>query len=449
MIFQKILNFYKTGPDKPPKTSDPTAIKKEYEHKRLSVFLSITFGYGFFYLCRLSFSVVKKPMLDEGILNTEQMGAIGSALLLTYAFGKFINGFIADRSNIQKFMSTGLLVSAVMNLLLGFTSLFWMFVVLWAINGWFQSMGSAPSVVSISNWFSNKERGTRYGVWSTGHSIGEGMTFIGTAFLVSALGWRWGFWGPGLFCIIVAVLMYIFMHDRPETFGLPAVADYKNDHTAKVEAKESLKAVQLDVLKNPAIWILGLSSASMYVARYGVNNWAILFLQEGKGYSLVAAGSVLSAYPIMGLFGAAVSGLVSDKLFNSKRNMPALIFGLMEIGALTVFLLTPAGNTLIDTAAMAVFGFALGALLCYLGGLMAVDISSKRAAGAAMGLIGMFSYLGAALQDYVSGFLINANKIVENGVTTYNFDSMKYFWIGASILSLLLAASVWKVKAKD
>ena len=239
------------------------------------------------------------------------------------------------------------------------------------------------------------------------------------------------------------------MHDRPETFGLPAVADYKNDHTAKTVSKESLKAVQMDVLKNPAIWILGLSSASMYVARYGVNNWAILFLQEGKGYSLVAAGSVLSAYPIMGLFGAAVSGLVSDKLFNSKRNMPALIFGLMEIGALTVFLLTPAGNTVIDTAAMAVFGFALGALLCYLGGLMAVDISSKRAAGAAMGLIGMFSYLGAAFQDYVSGFLINANKIVENGVTTYNFDSMKYFWIGASVLSLLLAASVWKVKAKD
>ena len=73
MIFQKILNFYKTGPDRPLKTTDESVIKKEYERKRWSVFLSITFGYGFFYLCRLSFSVVKKPMLDEGILPIKSM----------------------------------------------------------------------------------------------------------------------------------------------------------------------------------------------------------------------------------------------------------------------------------------------------------------------------------------------------------------------------------------
>jgi sugar phosphate permease len=39
--------------------------------------------------------------------------------------------------------------------------------------------------------------------------------------------WRWGFWGPGLACIIVAIILYINLADRPQTYGLPSVADYK------------------------------------------------------------------------------------------------------------------------------------------------------------------------------------------------------------------------------
>ena len=83
------------------------------------------------------------------------------------------------------FRSTGLGVSAVMNLFFGFTSVFWIFGVLWAINGWFQSMGSAPAVVSVTQWFSSKERGTYYGIWAASHNIGEGLTFIGTASIVA------------------------------------------------------------------------------------------------------------------------------------------------------------------------------------------------------------------------------------------------------------------------
>ena len=445
----EFINFYRTGPDKPLFTADDSEIRKVYERKRWSVFLSITIGYGLFYLCRLSLSVTKKPMLDEGVLSASQMGIIGSALFFTYAFGKLTNGFLADRSNIRKFISTGLLISAIVNLVIGFNTLFWLFVVLWGVNGWFQSMGSAPSVVSISHWFSNRERGTRYGIWSIGHSIGEGLTFVGTAFVVSALGWRWGFWGPGIVCVFVAIALYIFMSDRPQTYGLPPVADYKDDHSAGPPRDESIRELQLEVIKNPAVWILGLASACMYVARYAVNNWAILFLQEAKGYTLVEAGSILSAYPIMGILGAAASGVVSDRLFNARRNPPALIFGLMQIGSLCAFCFIPPGHVWLDVLSMAVFGFALGALLCYLGGLMAVDLCSKRASGAAMGLIGMFSYLGAAFQDWMSGYLIDAGRTMVDGVAVYDFDRVVLFWIGASVLSLVLAAMVWNAKAKD
>lgn len=145
--YSSILNYFKTGPDA-PRLQDPSRIRKLYERYRTSVFLSVTIGYGFFYVCRLNFSVAKKEMLTEHILTADQMGFIGFVMLIVYAFGKFFNGLLADRSNIRRFMSVALAVSAATNLLLGVYPGFVLFAILWGINGWFQAVGAAPSVVS-------------------------------------------------------------------------------------------------------------------------------------------------------------------------------------------------------------------------------------------------------------------------------------------------------------
>ena len=186
-----VLSFFKTRADQPVFSADPSAIRRSYEARRWSVFLSVLFGYGLFYTSRMNFSVAKKAMLDEGVMSATQMGMVGSALLFVYAVGKFTNGFLADRCNIARFMSIGLLLSGVANLLLGFNPMFSGFLLLWGLNGWFQSVGSAPSVVALSHWFGKKERGTRYGIWSASHSIGEGLTLVGTSVLVASFGWRW------------------------------------------------------------------------------------------------------------------------------------------------------------------------------------------------------------------------------------------------------------------
>ena len=445
---KRIIRWFATGPDSPP-IADPDRIHALFKNRRLRVFVWLVLGYGFFYTCRLSLSVAKKPMLDEGVLSVEQMGIIGSMLLLVYAFGKFFNGFLADRANIRRFMSIALLFSAFTNLVFGSVSNFTLFAVLWAFNGWFQSIGSAPSVVSICQWFSHRERGTRYGLWAGAHNIGEGLTFVGTALIVNALGWRWGFWGPGIACVIVAVILYINLADRPQTYGLPCVADYKKDYSAGKPTKASTGSLQLLVLKSPIVWVLGLSSACMYMTRYAINSWAIFYLQQGKGYELVEAASAMAAYPIFGLLGAVFSGFLSDRFFGARRNVPTLLYGLLLIGSMCLFYYSPPGQILIDAIALAAFGFAIGGLIVFLAGLIAVDLMPVGAAGAVKGVIGLFSYLGAASQDWISGILIENTKTVVDDVTTYSFDAAFYFWISASVVSMLLALFAWNKRPQE
>ena len=443
-----LVNYFKSGPDA-ELIQDEETVKKVYEKKRRRMFITLVLGYGFYYLCRLSFSIAKKPMLDEGILDPMQMGIIGGVLLYVYGAGKFINGVLADYANIRRFMSVALFCSAVINLLFGMTNLFILFVILWALNGWFQSIGSAPSVVSLCQWYSNKERGTRYGIWAGAHNIGEGLTFIGTSFIVSLLGWRWGFIGPGIACMLMSIAMFFFLVDRPETYGLPNVADYKKDYSAGKPCKEPIIKLQMMILKRPIIWILGLSSALMYVCRYGIHSWGPLYLQEVKGYSIAEAGVLIGANTMVGLAGAVTSGLLSDKFFNSKRNVPALMYGLLLSCSLIMLFLIPPGHYWMDFIAIAGFEFAIGGLIVFLAGLIAIDVMPKRAAGAVKGLLGLFSYIGAATQDWISGYLIDSGKFVADGKTSYDFDKVFYFWIIASVVSLLLALSAWNIKPQE
>ena len=84
----------------------------------------------------------------------------------------------------------------------------------------------------------------------------------------------------------------------------------------------------------------------------------------------------------------------------------------------------------------------------FLAGLIAVDVFSTKAAGAVKGVIGLFSYVGAATQEWVSGLLIDRGQEVVDGITVYNFDNAFYFWIAAATMSLAFSLSFWNVKSK-
>lgn len=447
MKLKSISYFYMVSKARPCSFASPDEQRKKMTYYKWSTFLSATLGYGMYYVCRLSLNVVKKPIVEEGVFSETELGIIGSVLFFTYAIGKFTNGFLADRSNINRFMSTGLLVTALVNLCLGFVNSFILFAVLWGISGWFQSMGAASCVVGLSRWFDDKERGSFYGFWSASHNIGEALTFIIVASVVSALGWRYGFWSAGMVGIVGALVIWQFFHDNPQSKGLPPVNQSKEKKVmTETEAADYNKA-QKQVLLMPAIWVLALSSAFMYISRYAVNSWGVFYLEAQKGYSTLDASFIISINSVCGIVGTVLSGFVSDKLFGGKRNAPALIFGLLNVLALCLFLLVPGTHLWIDTLAMILFGLSIGVLLCFLGGLMAVDIAPRNASGAALGVVGIASYVGAGVQDVMSGVLIEGHKSMVNGVEVYDFTAINWFWIGAAVLSVLCALMVWNEKA--
>ena len=428
-------------------TASIADVNATFRRHRIRVMLAITFGYGFLYTCRLGLNIVKKPLIDNGIFTVDELGMIGSALLYGYAAGKLLNGFAADHFRPRVFFATSIFISALINLFMGSSSLLWLSVTLWAMNGWFQGMAAPSAVISITNWFSIGERGRAYGIWSASHAIGEGLTYYVMAAAVAAWGWRYGFITPGILCIGVAACVYAFLRDAPQTMGLPHVHEIHNEEAPPAKEK-STWATQKVIFGIGAIWVVALASALMYVTRYGINSWGILYLQEIRGYSLVEAGTLMGVYGGAGIAGSIAYGYLSDNVFDAKRPPANLVFAIIEILALLVIFYGPS-DYFTQVTAFAVYGAALSGLIASVGGLFAVDIAPRGATGAAMGLVGVFSYLGAGTQDIVSAGLIEAGTQVVSGAKVYNFDSVILFWISTSVVSMLLAATLWNTRIRD
>ena len=460
-----IFKFFAAGPDAPP-IQDAAEVDRLYHYHRRNIIFIMTLCYGLGYVCRLAFNVVKKPIMDAGIFTPEEVGFIGSMLLYGYAAGKFSNGFLADYTNVKRFFAVGILMSALLNFGMSLSTVVGVSAMLWVLNGWFQGFGAPSCVVALASWFSNHERGRYYGIWSTAHSIGEGLTYLGIAFLIAmppkglGLPWQWGFWTPAAICVLAAFLLYRYLQERPQTLGLPSIAEWKHDGQTVVRPTSHNAAKiwrdQLKVLAIPSMWVIALASSSMYITRYAVNSWGNVYLQEIRGFDLFDANLFIFLNTAAGILGCVAFGYMSDKLFDARRPPTNLIFGLLELIPLFIIFYGPT-NSIVLAVALVVYGFGLSGILASLGGLFAIDIAPKRVAGAAMGFIGIFSYLGAGMQDYISGKLIYDSEIRvvfsvgEYSPTVYFYDYTVpiVFWVGASVISMVLATSLWRAKSRD
>ena len=465
-MFKRILSLYRT--------SSPSSVKvpadqvdSRYKKLRIQAFIAGTLGYSLYYVCRTSLNVMKQPIIDSGFLNATQLGLIGACLYWAYAVGKFVNGFLADHSNIKKFMATGLVVSAAANAVMGIlgmnssgagiasSAMFVTFAVMWALNGWSQSMGAAPAIISLSRWFPLNIRGTFYGFFSASHNFGEGLSFIFVSLLVSAAGWQWGFFGAAIAGAVGVMLILFWLHDTPESKGLPSIEVLAGETSAAKVSEETMSKddsgrIQRAVLRNPGVWILALSSAFMYMSRYAINEWGMFFLQKVKGFGLEEAAMIIAVNTVAGIAGTVFSGWFSDKVFKGDRKYPAFVAGILESLALILFLYG-GDSWFVNVLAMALFGIAIGVLICFVGGLMAVDLVPRKATGAALGIVGLASYIAAGLMNIISGWLIDGNAVTDalTGETIYDFTYVSIFWVGAAIIATLLPVLNWRRKKME
>ena len=200
-----------------------TTAGKSYSYWRLRILYTTMLGYAAFYLIRLNFSMALPGIRAEyGFTNTE-IGYIISAASVVYGIGKLVNGYLSDKSNARYFLTAGLIGSVAMNFFMGTGASLGFLVLFWAINSWFQSMGFPPIARLLTHWFSPKEIGTKWSIWSCSHQIGGAAAALFAGWLAMHYGWRSAFFIPAIVAIVVSLFVFNRIRDTPKEVGLPPV----------------------------------------------------------------------------------------------------------------------------------------------------------------------------------------------------------------------------------
>ena len=415
-------------------------MRKEYRAWRTRILYAAIIGYAAYYLLRQNFSMAIPGMMEDLGYTKIELGWIVTMWSGIYGVGKFINGYFSDRSNARVFMTTGLVLSSIVCFFVGFVDALWAIGLLWAFNGWFQSMGWPPAARMVTHWFSPSELGTKWALCSSSHQIGGAIISVFAGYLIIHYGWRSAFIVPALICLVVAVFIYNRLRDRPQDLNLPPVEEYKGElkHISdEYEERVTLKDVLTQVLGNKLVWYMGLANLCLYIPRMGIFVWAPTFLKEIKGTNLLDAAWQVGAFEIAGLFGGIMAGWISDKYFSGRRGPVGVYFMLGLAVSIVALWMVPAGNSMLDMVALIFAGYLVyGPQI--LAGVASADFASKKAVGVANGFIGTLAYLGSGISGAGIGYVVES----------YGWEGGFSLFIASSLLGAVFFMLVWNRRAK-
>lgn len=395
-------------------------------------------GYALYYFTRKSFMAAMPSMQVELGLDKVQLGLMGTILSLTYGASKFLSGILGDRSNPRYFMSIGLILTGIFNVLFGVSSIWWAFALFWGLNGWFQGWGWPGCAKLLTHWYSQSERGRWWSAWNTSHNVGGALIPLLAAACAEYFGWRSAMLIPGAICIAGGFLVMYILRDTPQSLGLPPIEVYRGEEKPKPKPEGVLSSKELFftyVFQNKFIWVLAFAYFFVYLVRTAVNDWSILYLVEVKGYEPKAAGLGVFLFEIGGGIGGIAAGWASDILFRGMRNpinalfslaVSFVVFGAMALVSSVYFL---------DLSLLFAYGFFIFGPQMLIG-VAAAELSHKNAAATATGFIGCFAYLGAAAAGAPLGAIIK----------NWGWSSFHLSLIGCSICATLLLLPLWSVR---
>ena len=320
--------------------------------------------------------------------------------------------------------------------------------------GW-QSAFIVPAIISISIAFivllgtRNKPKEVdlkvQYNTKSIIYSIiiifFIGFLVITALYIFPKFGWR-------IFLATVIASIFIFasflkaLQPKLNKISNKEIEKRKNEPQEKPEEEKltTLEIFNRYILKNKVLWIVCFANLFLYIVRLGVLDWGPRFLEESKGFTLKESASITALSDIAGIFGAFVCGYVSDVFFKGRRASIASIFVifLTIFSIWLVYLPVGASFWLISLCLVGLGFFVYGPLLMV--AVIASDVAEHKATGTAVGLTGLFGYLGSVIGSLVTG------RLVEQ----YNsWDIAFYFWIFCSIIAAILFISIWHVKPKE
>jgi len=426
-------------------------------------------SYAFLYMGRYNLNVSKNAL--GSAINNIEFGWIFGVGTFVYALSLFMNGPIVDKMGGKRGIMIASLGAAMANGAMGLAtylylhdrmpvSFVWTLGVLYAINMFFQSYGAVSIIKVKAYWFHVRERGLFGAIFGTLISFGVYFAFDWGQAIVNASKAKitgeptqlqrlfqilfatdtnsvdaiWlVFFIPSAIMIFWAMMDLFLIKDTPEEAGFPVFEVHDASHGAMHVEHSKLELIK-KMLSNPIILTVAFIELTSGVLRNGIMQWyptmAKQMPQVGAEFFSQRWGIIMAA---TGIIGGFAGGMISDKIFHSRRGPPAAIFNfLMFCAAVSMALFFLSSPVTLGFSAITITCLVIG-VHSLMSGTAAADFGGRKATATASGLADGFVYIGTAIQSVSLGY-----------ITTYDWQLWPVFLAPFALMGMILALRIWR-----
>ena len=432
-----------------------------FRTRRFANWFPLGLTYATLYMGRYNFNVSKGAIGEAYHFDKATMGWIATAGFWTYMLSVLFNGPLADRFGGRRAILFCTAGATALNLAIGLlfmkgwpVGLIGGMSVLYSINMYFQSYGALSVVKVNAAWFHVRECGVLGGVFGSMISAGYWLAY-GICGWILAKAPLWAVYVVPAATISVMLFVDLFLvRDRPSDAGHddfetgdehveePPPASRAAPHYRESAKDEEPQAGFFDVtrhvLSHPVIRRLAIAEFCTGIVRQGLLLYFPEFLKEVHG---VKAGTPLfqlasTGITIGGIVGALTCGVLSDRLFQSRRPPVAFIFYLGQIVSLLVL-------GWVGSASAAAFMIGFSCMWIFgvhgmLSGTASMDFGGRKAAATAAGLLDGIQYFGAGLTGFGLGAILDK----------WHWGVWTYVLVPFAAIGALLMLTLWNAKPK-
>ncbi|GHV66771.1 regulatory protein UhpC [Spirochaetia bacterium] len=348
------------------------------------------------YFGRVNLSIALPSLSAAGTYSRVSLGLMASGFFAAYAAGQLINGALGDRLSPRWFVTAGLAVAGLSNILFGLSGSLPVMVFLWALNGYAQSMLWGPLIRLVSERSPPEHLHKGIVFLSTSPIIGYFLSYAVVGRISLFAGIKAVFFIPGIFLILIAGLWFLSLRQSGP-----------RSNSRKITGPKTRREGLFPFILRTRLWAAALICIMGGIVKEGLVLWGPNLLSESQSLPMEQVLFIMSLTPLMNLPVLILSGWV-HKTFRQKEKYTLLIFSSASL--LSVFLLRAVldqGLVYMGLAFSLIFA-ALYALNNILTSFVPLNFYQEKRISTVAGFLDCAVYIGAAISGPLSGLMADS-----------------------------------------
>jgi sugar phosphate permease len=413
---------------------------------RWLVFGIMAVAYIFVYFHRQCAAVVAVDLQRDFRASAELVGLMASAYFYPYAILQLPAGLLSDSLGPRVTATVFLLIAVAGSVGLGLAPNAEVAVIARIFVGVGVAMVFIPTIKLASQWFRVTEFARVTAVLNTMGGVGAFLATSPLALFAAWVGWRSSFLAIGAGTLVIAVLIFVFVRNRPQDMGWPSLAEIDHKTAGPAPAPQVISLLQgaVRVVSEPRFWPV----AIWFFFTLGIffsfgSLWAGPYFKHVYGMSQSQVGNLLSMIALGLIIGSPALSLLSDKVLMSRKQV-LILTAILLILEMVVIYSFPGKIPLYALYPLVFFFCVSCSAVVVIAFTTTKELFPVEIAGTSVGTVNLFPFFGGAVFQIGLGKVLDwYPRTAEGGYPLEAYSTVLLILIASSVIAL---ASVFFMK---